>query len=127
MPADAAALLASLVKAFVVGGIICTFGQVAMDFTRPVITPGHVLVGYVTVGALLSALGLYQPLVELGGAGATIPLSGFGHSLAQGAIAGARSAGLLGAFAGGVQATAAGIVAAVVFGYVMAVIFNPRG
>jgi len=127
MFAGAAAFLASLLKAFVTGGIICAFGQVVMDFTRPTVTPGHVLVGYVTAGALLSALGLYQPLVELGGAGATIPLSGFGHSLAQGAISGARSAGLLGAFGGGVQATAAGIVAAVVFGYIMAVIFNPRG
>ncbi len=72
--------------AFVVGGLLCLIGQLVMDLTRTSITPAHVLVGYVTGGAILSALGLYQPLVNLAGAGATIPLSGFGHSLAQGAI-----------------------------------------
>ena len=117
----------SLVAAFVVGGALCAFGQLIMDLTRPSITPGHILVGYVTVGALLSALGLYQPLVELGGAGATIPLSGFGHSLAQGTIASVQADGLLGAFGGGIQATAVGIVAAVGFGFTMAVLFNPKG
>lgn len=77
-------------------------------------------------GAILSAIGLYQPLVNLAGAGATIPLSGFGHNLAQGAIRAVESKGLLGAFAGGIEATAVGIVAAVVFGYTFAVLFNPR-
>lgn len=114
------------VMAFVIGGVICVIGQLWMDLTRPSVTPAHILVGYVTGGAILSALGLYQPLVNLAGAGATIPLSGFGHSLAQGAILAVRSKGLLGAFAGGVEATAVGIAAAVVFGYVTAVIFNPR-
>ena len=112
--------------AFVVGGLICLVGQLVMDFTRTSITWAHVLVGYVTGGAILSALGLYQPLVNLAGAGATIPLSGFGHSLAQGAIRAVQSRGLLGAFAGGVEATATGIVAAVVFGYAAAVLFNPK-
>ncbi len=112
--------------AFVIGGIICAIGQLFMDLTRTSVTPAHVLVGYVTVGAILSALGLYQPLVNIAGAGATIPLSGFGHSLAQGAIKAVQTRGLLGAFAGGVEATAAGIVAAVVFGYAAAVLFNPR-
>jgi stage V sporulation protein AE len=117
----------SLVAAFIVGGLLCTFGQLIMDLTRPGITPGHILVGYVTGGAVLSALGLYQPLIDLGGAGATIPLSGFGHSLAQGAIASVKTDGLMGAFSGGVQATAVGITAAVVFGFTMAVLFDPKG
>jgi len=119
--------MSSLVAAFIVGGVLCAFGQLIMDLTRPVITPGHILVGYVTGGAVLSALGLYQPLIDLGGAGATIPLSGFGHSLAQGAIAGVKADGLLGAFSGGIQATSIGITAAVVFGFTMAVFFNPKG
>jgi stage V sporulation protein AE len=112
--------------AFVIGGLICVIGQLAMDLTRASITPAHVLVGYVTGGAILGALGLYEPLVKLAGAGATIPLSGFGNSLAQGAIRAVQSRGLLGAFAGGVESTAAGIVAAVIFGYAAAVLFNPK-
>jgi stage V sporulation protein AE len=112
--------------AFIIGGCICVIGQLAMDLTKPSITPGHVLVGYITIGAFLSAVGLYQPLVDLGGAGATIPLSGFGHSLAQGAIKGVQEKGILGAFSGGVSATAAGITAAIVFGYLAAVLFNPQ-
>ncbi|NPV26263.1 MAG: stage V sporulation protein AE [Firmicutes bacterium] len=119
--------LQSLVMAFLVGGTLCLLGQLIMDLTRPSITPAHVLVGFVVSGALLSALGLYQPLVNLGGAGATIPLSGFGHSLTQGVIASVQQDGLLGAFAGGVQAAAVGIAAAVIFGYTMAVLFNPKG
>jgi len=116
----------SLLMAFLVGGSLCLIGQLVMDLTKPGITPGHILVGYITLGALLSALGLYQPLINLGGAGATIPLSGFGHSLAQGAIAGVQEKGLLGAFSGGVEATAGGITAAIVFGYLAAVFFNPK-
>lgn len=116
-----------LLMAFLVGGGICAIGQLVMDLTRASITPAHVLVGYVTAGAIISAMGLYQPLVNLAGAGATIPLSGFGHTLAQGAIQAVQTRGLLGAFSGGVEATAAGIVAAVVFGYSAAVLFNPRG
>lgn len=119
--------LGSLIAAFIVGGILCAFGQIIMDLTRPNITPGHILVGYVTGGAILSAVGLYQPLVDLAGAGATIPLSGFGHSLAQGVIASVRTDGLLGAFSGGIQATAVGITAAIVFGFTMAVLFDPKG
>ena len=98
-----------------------------MDLTKPDITPGHMLVGYVTGGAILSGLGIYQPLVDLGGAGATVPLSGFGHLLAQGALTGVHEKGLIGAFSGGVEATAAGIAASIVFGYIMAVLFNPKG
>lgn len=113
--------------AFIIGGLICVVGQLIMDLTPYKVTPAHILVGFVTGGAILSALGLYGPLVQIGGAGATIPLSGFGHSLAQGALEAVQARGLLGAFSGGVAATAGGVAAAVVFGYVMAVLFNPHG
>lgn len=102
-------------------------GQLIMDLTKPTITAGHILVGYISAGALLSGLGLYEPLVKLGGAGATVPLSGFGHLLTQGVLKAVPEKGLLGAFSGGVEAAAAGITAAIVFGYVMAVLFNPKG
>lgn len=117
----------SYLTAFLVGGALCVVAQLIMDLTPFNVTPAHILVGYVTGGAILSALGLYQPLVDLAGAGATIPLSGFGHTLAQGAIKAAASDGLLGAVSGGVQAAATGVAAAVVFGYVMAVWFKPQG
>lgn len=117
----------SYLSAFLMGGTLCLIGQLIMDLTKPNITPGHMLVGYVTGGAILSGLGLYQPLVELGGAGATVPLSGFGHLLAQGALNGVHEKGLVGAFSGGVEAAAAGIAASIVFGYIMAVLFNPKG
>src|SRR5690606_8265465 len=100
--------------------------QLLMDLTRSSITPAHILVGFVTGGVLLSAVGLYQPLVDLAGAGATIPLSGFGHSLAQGAIKAVEQKGLIGAFSGGIESTAVGVAAAVIFGYAFAVLFNPR-
>lgn len=116
-----------LIKAFVIGGLICVIGQILMDLTSYRITPAHILVTFVTGGAILSVLGLYQPLVDFAGAGATVPLPGFGHALAQGAIKAARSDGLIGVFAGGVSATAVGITAAVVFGYMVALIFNPKG
>lgn len=101
-------------------------GQLWMDLTRSSITPAHILVGFVVGGAILSALDLYQPLVDFAGAGATIPLSGFGHSLVQGAIEGVQDRGLMGAIAGGMEATAFGVAVAVIFGYIIAVLFNPR-
>lgn len=109
---------------FAVGGIICVIGQLLLAYTR--LTSARILVLFVTLGAFLSAIGVYEPLVELAGAGATIPLTGFGHSLAQGAIDGARESGFLGAVTGGVTATAGGITAAIVFGYLFSVIFNPK-
>jgi stage V sporulation protein AE len=118
--------LLKILLAFVVGGLICVIGQLLMDLTRSSITPAHILVGFVTGGVLLSAVGLYQPLVDLAGAGATIPLSGFGHSLAQGAIKAVEQKGLIGAFSGGIESTAVGVAAAVIFGYAFAVLFNPR-
>lgn len=116
-----------LYMAFIMGGIFCLIGQIIMDITGPKITPGHILVGYITMGGIISGLGLYQPLVDIGGAGATVPLSGFGHLLAQGALEAAGREGILGAFSGGVANAAAGITAAIVFGYIAAVIFNPKG
>ncbi len=119
--------MGSLLNAFLVGGALCLIGQLIMNLTKVAITPGHILVGYITSGAILSGLGLYQPLVDIGGAGATIPLSGFGHLLTQGTLKAVETAGLLGAISGGVEAAAAGITAAIVFGYLAAVIFNPKG
>jgi len=114
-------------KAFLVGGLFCVVAQLLMDLTSYKITPAHILVGFVTGGAILSALGVYGPLVDWAGAGATVPLTGFGHLLAQGTIAGVQKKGLLGVFSGGVAATAAGITAAVVFGYLVSLAFRPKG
>ena len=116
----------TVLLAFLVGGALCVVGQLIIDLTPYSITPGHMLVGYVVTGALLSAAGLYQPLIDFGGMGAAIPLTGFGHSLAQGSINAISSEGFLGIFRGGISATAAGVAAAIVFGYVVAVIFNPQ-
>lgn len=115
-----------LFMSFLIGGALCVIGQLVMDLTKAAITPGHILVGYISTGAVLSGLGLYQPLVDVGGTGATIPLSGFGHLLVQGTLKAVEQKGLLGAFSGGVEAAAAGITVAIVFGYVVAVIFNPK-
>lgn len=109
---------------FVVGGIICTIGQLLLSYTR--LTSARILVLFVTLGAVLSAIGIYQPIVDFAKAGATIPLTGFGHTLAQGAIKGAKESGILGAVTGGTTAAAGGITAAIVFGYIAALIFNPK-
>lgn len=113
---------------FAIGGAICVIGQLLMSLTR--LTPARILVIFVTAGVVLTAVGLYKPIVELGGAGATVPLTGFGYSLANGAIDGAidgaLNEGLLGAITGGVKATAGGIAAAVLFGYAFALIFTPK-
>lgn len=114
-------------KAFLIGGGICIIGQLLMDLTSYKITPAHILVGFVTGGVVLSAVGVYQPLIDFAGAGATVPLPGFGHLLAQGAIKGAQANGLLGVFGGGLEASAIGISAAVIFSYLTAVVFTPRG
>lgn len=113
------------IMAFIIGGIICIIGQLLMDLTP--LTPSHVLVLFVVSGALLSGLGLYQPLVELGGAGATVPLPGFGHALVTGTIEDINKFGFWGIFSGALRGTAAGITAAMMFGLMMAAIFNPKG
>jgi stage V sporulation protein AE len=117
----------ALLKAFLLGGLICMIAQLCMDVTPFQVTPGHVLVGMVVSGAALSFLGIYQPLVDWGGAGASAPLSGFGHMMAQGAMDGAREDGLVGALKGGLTAGAAGISMAVLMGLCVAVFFRPKG
>lgn len=111
-------------KAFLVGGAICAVGQIFIDKTK--LTPARVLTGYVVAGVLLSALGLYQPLVDFAGAGATVPLSGFGHLLAGGVREAVTEKGVLGVLAGGFTACAAGVAAAIVFGFLAALIFKPK-
>jgi len=112
------------IKAFVVGGLICCVGQALIMNTK--LTNARILVLFVVSGVLLTALGLYKPLVDFAGAGATVPLTGFGYSLAMGAIEAVNRYGLIGAFVGGVSRTAAGITAAVVFGLLNALIFKPH-
>lgn len=117
-------MLLMYVKAFVVGGIICAIGQMLIMKTQ--LTSARILVGYVTAGVILGALGLYKPLIDFAGAGATVPLTGFGYTLAHGAMEAAKTEGILGAFTGGVVAAAGGIAAAVFFGYFAALIFKPK-
>ncbi len=112
------------INAFWVGGLICVVGQLLMSLTN--MTPARILVTFVTTGCILTALGLYGPLVEYAGAGATVPLTGFGYSLAKGVMEQVAEKGAIGIFTGGVMATAAGITAAVVFGYLVSLIFNPK-
>lgn len=109
---------------FAVGGALCAVGQILIDKTK--LTPARILVVYVTAGVLLSSVGLYQYLIDFAGAGATVPLTGFGHTLAQGAIKAVREKGIMGAFYGGMAAGSAGIAAAIVFGYLNALIFTSR-
>ncbi len=114
----------SLLKAFVVGGAICTIGQVLVLKTK--ITPARILVGYIVAGVILSALGIYAPLAEFAGAGATVPLTGFGHALTNGVKKAVQEIGFMGAFTGGLTSTAAGIAAAVFFGTLAALVFKPK-
>ncbi len=111
-------------KAFIVGGLLCAVGQILIDRTK--LTPARILVGFVVAGVVLSALGIYEPLVEFAGAGATVPLSGFGHVLAKGVRSAVADKGLLGIFTGGLTAAAGGICAAILFGFIAAMIFKPK-
>ena len=114
----------SLLKCFVVGGLICVIGQILIDKTK--LTPARILVTFVTLGAILGGLGIYQYLVDFAGAGATVPLTGFGYNLAKGAIKGVKEYGLVGAFTGGVTSAAGGIAAAIFFGYIASLISKPK-
>lgn len=114
----------SLLKCFIVGGFICVVGQILIDKTK--LTPARILVIFVTAGAILGGLGIYKYLVDFAGAGATVPLTGFGYNLAKGAIEGVKESGLVGAFTGGVKAAAGGIAAAVFFGYLASLISKPK-
>ena len=114
----------SLLKCFIVGGLLCFIGQILIDKTK--LTPARILVIYVTTGAILGGLGLYQCLVDFAGAGATVTLTGFGYNLAKGAINGVHESGIIGAFTGGITASAGGIAAAVFFGYIASLIAKPK-
>jgi stage V sporulation protein AE len=111
------------VNAFWVGGIICATAQILIDKTK--LTPARILVLYVVSGVILTALGLYEPIVKLAGAGATVPLTGFGYAMAKGVTQQIREKGFLGIFTGGLSASAAGISAAVFFGYIAALVSKP--
>lgn len=109
--------------AFLVGGFICLIGQILIDYTK--LTPARILVSYVVAGVVLTAIGVYEPIVRFAGAGATVPLTGFGYSLATGVKEAVMEYGFMGILSGGFTATSAGIAAAVVSGYLMSLIFKP--
>ena len=111
-------------RAFLVGGIICAIGQVLIDYTK--LTPARILVSFVVLGVALGALGVYQPLVEWAGGGASIPLTGWGNAIAKGTQDAIREKGVFGALSGGLAASAAGIAAAMFFGLLSAVVFKPK-
>lgn len=112
------------VKAFLVGGILCLIGQILIDKTK--LTPARILVSYVVAGVLLGAVGLYQPLIAFAGAGATVPLTGFGSTLAKGVKEAILEDGFLGIFTGGLKATAGGITAAILAGLIASVLFKAK-
>lgn len=111
-------------KAFLIGGLFCLIGQILIDKTK--LTPARILTSYVVVGVLLSAVGIYEPLTKWAGAGATVPLTGFGHTLAKGVREAVDSDGALGILTGGLKAAAGGISAAVFFGFLAALFFKPK-
>lgn len=111
-------------KVFFVGGALCVLAQILIDKTK--LTPARILVGYVVLGVLLSAIGLYEPLAEFAGAGASVPLTGFGHNIAKGVREAIEEQGFLGVFIGGLKATAGGITAAIVAGLIASLLFKPK-
>ena len=115
-------MVLSYLQVFLVGGLICMIGQILIIKTK--ITSARILVTFLVVGAVLEALGLYEPIVQFGKAGALVPISGFGRSVAKGAIKAVKEKGLLGIFTGGLGATAGGIAAAVLFSFILALIFS---
>ena len=117
-------IILNLVKAFAIGGAICTVGEALVLRTK--LTPARILVGYIVAGVILSGVGLYGPLADFAGAGATIPLTGFGHALVTGVRRAVQEVGLLGALTGGLSQTAAGITAAVFFGTLAALVCKPH-
>ena len=112
------------VKAFLVGGLLCLVGQILIDKTK--LSPARILVGYVVAGVILGGLGWYEPLVKFAGAGATVPLTGFGYTLAKGVREAVSKDGFLGIFGGGLKATACGITAAIIAGLLASLIFKPK-
>lgn len=112
------------IKAFVVGGMFCVIGQILVDKTK--LTPARILVGYVVIGVLLGAIGVYKPIADFAGAGATVPLTGFGYSLAKGVKEAVQQDGFLGILTGGLKATAGGIAAAIISGLTVSLIFKAK-
>lgn len=112
------------VKAFIIGGLLCVIGQILIDKTN--LTPARILVSYVVIGVVLSGVGLYEPLVEFAGAGASVPLTGFGHCLAKGVREAVDEKGVLGIFTGGLKATAGGITVAIVAGLIASLLFRDK-
>ena len=112
------------IKAFIVGGLLCVVGQILLQRTK--LTPARIVVIFVAAGALLTGVGLYGPLVDWAGCGATVPLTGFGYTLAKGVMDEVKEAGVLGIFTGGYKAAAGGIGASILFGYLASVIFEPK-
>ena len=117
-------LLIDCLKAFATGGVLCAIDQALID--RTALTPARILTSYVVAGVILGAVGLYEPLVEWAGAGASVPLTGFGNTLAKGVREAVDEQGVLGAFTGGLTASAGGIAAAICFGFLAAAVFNPK-
>ncbi len=111
-------------NAFWVGGVICAIAQILIDKTK--MTPARILVSFVVAGVILGILGLYEPLADFAGAGATVPIIGFGNTLAKGVLKGIAEKGFIGIFTGGISAAAGGIAASVFFGFVMAILFKPK-
>lgn len=118
-------MLASFFWAFVVGGLICVIGQIMFDYFK--LTPAHTLSILVVAGAILDGLGLYEPLIDFAGAGATVPITSFGNALVHGALAEAEQHGLVGIITGIFEVTSAGISAAIIFGFLAALFFKPKG
>lgn len=115
-------IVLSCIKAFAVGGALCLIGQILIDYTK--LSPARILVSYVVAGVLLTGIGVYKPIVDFAGAGATVPLTGFGYCLAKGVETAVEDYGLIGALTGGLTATAAGIAAALLFGFIASLFFN---
>ncbi len=117
-------MITELLKAFLIGGIICAVGQLLIDYTK--LTPARILTGFVVAGVILSAVGLYKPLADFAGAGASVPLTGFGHLLAEGIRKAVDRDGFIGIFTGGLTASSAGITAALLAGLSASLIFRPK-
>ena len=113
-----------ILKASIVGGIICLIGQILIDKTK--LTPARILVAYVTAGTILGGLGIYKYLIDFAGCGATVPLTGFGNLIAKGTITEVQTTGLIGAFTGGIKSAAGGIAAAIFFGYIASLVSKPK-
>lgn len=117
-------MLLQYIKVFVVGGLLCLIAQILMDYFK-MQTP-YVMVTYVILGNILTFIGVYEPIVKFGGSGATVPIIGFGYSLAKGVMKAIEKDGFIGIFTGGIAATAGGVAAAIFFGYIISIIFTPK-